>query len=64
MAIDRNFVENVTDIRKLFDVAEWPSSTMLDYLLQQNFSVTFIDPRDKPKPRNKSFIDLISLINH
>ena len=50
MALDSNFVGDLNATKKLFDVDQWPTSTKLDFLLDQNFTVVFIDPRDKPKP--------------
>ena len=50
MAIDANFVEDLEGIKKIFDITQLPSSPQIDYLRQQNFSIVFIKPLEKPRP--------------
>ena len=50
VAIDANFVEDLEGIKKIFDITQLPSSPQIDYLRQQNFSIVFIKPLEKPRP--------------
>ncbi|XP_032780449.2 ionotropic receptor 93a [Daphnia magna] len=59
VVLDKNFIGDLQTFTKIFDITNLPVSPELEYLRQQNFSITFFSPNDKLTPDINTVLSIL-----